>query len=169
MDLSTQRSMAPGSFQILTPAARSACSTPSLSVTASKLPPGTERTNAASGSRSSPGRRKAGDAAVSMAQCRSDRTAVRAPLAAKARARRRACQSSSPKIATRGPVRGSGERGIEQFGVDPAADMAAPAVEAGHDRGSGAEEHRIDGVEVAAHTGEDVGEGRAVIARAEAR
>src|SRR5262245_50099541 len=177
VDLSTQRSIARASFQTRTPFSRKAWRMPSRNVTAWNVPPDIVRTNTASGRRSPrPAMFNPDGRCVSMAHERKLIACVRTPSAAKACASTRACQSI-PSIASAmsgGAGAGSAagvlrEGGIEKLQVDMPAVEAFAAVDGGDDHLGRAEQHGIDGVEVALEALENLGKRPAVIARALAR
>src|SRR5262245_60239841 len=157
VDLSTQRSMARASFQTRTPFSCKAWRMPSRSVTAWNVPPDIVRTNTASGRRSPrPAMFKPDGRCVSMAQERRLIGCVRTPSAAKACASMRACQSipSTASAISGGAGAGSAagvlrEGGIEKLQVDVPAVEAFATVDGGDDHLGRAEQHGIDGVEVA--------------------
>ena len=179
IDLSTQRSIARASFQTRTPISRSACRMPSRSVTASKVPPDMERTNTASGRRSrspamsKPGRALRVEAAQRAADRRtSARPARRAPCRARARASRmpvddeRRCGARLMRARPRACY--ANEASSRSRSTRPVRKLS-PRVERRDDDLRRAEQHRIDGVEVALDALEDLGERPAVVARAFAR
>src|SRR5262245_5290207 len=174
VDLSTQRSMARASFQTRTPFSRKAWRMPRRSVTAWNVPPDIVRTNTASGRRSPrPAMLNPDGRWVSMAHERKLIACVRTPSAAKACASMRACQSipSTASAISGGAGAGSAagvlrEGGIEELQVDVPAVEAFATLDGGHDHLGRAEQHWIDGVEVALEALENLGKGSAVIARA---
>src|SRR6476660_1030439 len=177
IDLSTQRSMARALFQTGMPISCSACRTPRLSVTASKLPPAMSRTSTALGKPApSPGRMRPFGLVVSKRQAASISRRVRAPTAANALQRARVCQSFESAtraiVGSDGDASGasnSGERGIEKFQVEMAGMEALAGFERRDRHLARTKQHWIDGVEIAFEAREDFHERLTIIARARAR
>src|SRR5918992_5631143 len=108
---------------------------------------------------------------VSQAQSAKASGGARMPSAANARRSRLACQSPPPpRISTSVvlsiPAR---ERALEQGQVQPPAREGATRLERAHQYFRRAEQHRVDGVEIALHRSENFLERPPVVSRGRAR
>src|SRR5512133_2715302 len=170
--------MARASFHTKTPFSRRAWRMPRRIVTAWNVPPDMVRTSTASGrqfpipSMASPPER-----CVSIAHARKSTGRVRTPSAANACASIRACQSmpsttratSGARAAAGSAANASSKRGIEQLQIEVAAMEALAGLDGRNYHLGRTEQHRVNGVEVALETLEDLRKGLAVIAGAFAR
>src|SRR6185312_3338093 len=150
---------------------------PSRNVTASNGPPDMERTTTASGRRSAnPSICNPPEFSVAIPHRCRRMGAVPKPRAANAEATSRACQSmrstTRPMVGVATcPVlpKRSGERGIEQVQINFSGLEALAGLQRRDDNLCGAEEHRIDRVEVAVDRLENFRERTPIVARRSAR
>src|SRR5262249_50465940 len=167
--------MARASFQTITSNWCSAWRIPSRSVTASKVPPAMERTRTASGSRlPNPSSSRPEGLCVATAQAGSATGRARAPRPAKALMSSRACQStpattSAMEAVGAGDRRVLGERDIEHARVHLPLAKGLAAVERRDRDLRRAEQHPVDGIEIALGALENLRKRSAIVARAFAR
>src|SRR4029079_14669791 len=166
VDLSTQRTMARASFHTVTPSSRKACNTPRYMVTCSKLPPATNKTSAPRGQWSPrPGMARPVRVLDEKPQAVRGTVSGLMTRAQSALATRRPCHFFRSQNRMTSDAMASAEGAGEDRVVDASGLEALAGFERRHRNHGRAEQHEVDGVEIALHRLEDFGERLAVILR----